>query len=159
NAGITEWRQLSYLAFEWADSYDSKEWHRLEAILAHEVELDYRDHLGWSATMSAKEFLQRGIDSAGDLVESMHHIGASKYKRIADDTVLGYHQVYNEYQRYPSKDDRKTVLASGNDLHEYRKIDGEWKLGGIKPRGRMSHFNFENVYPNGEASEGGKNES
>lgn len=45
--------------FEWAESYDSKDWKRLEQCIAPTLRIDYRSFLNrlWEA-MPAKEFVQ-----------------------------------------------------------------------------------------------------
>jgi scytalone dehydratase len=54
-----EYLTLSRITFEWADSYDSKQFDRLEAILAPEVTLDYSEAFGQKPlTMPKKEFMK-----------------------------------------------------------------------------------------------------
>ena len=45
--------------FEWAESYDSKDWKRLEKCIAPTLRIDYRSFLNklWEA-MPAEEFLK-----------------------------------------------------------------------------------------------------
>ncbi|KAL2851924.1 hypothetical protein BJY01DRAFT_244858 [Aspergillus pseudoustus] len=38
-----DWQAMSEVTFEWADSYDSKQWVRLEAITAPHITLDYSE--------------------------------------------------------------------------------------------------------------------
>ncbi|KAF2468946.1 Scytalone dehydratase [Lindgomyces ingoldianus] len=63
--------------------------------------------------------------------------------------MTGYHQVRTEYKRYktPQKTD---VEATGQGLtlmvHCYKKINGVWKLAGMKPGGRMNEFNFDKIF-------------
>lgn len=51
--------------------------------------------------------------------------------------------------------DKKEIEATGQDLtmmlHFYKRIDGKWKLAGVKPTGRMSEFNFEKIFTAGSA--------
>ncbi|OCL15441.1 Scytalone dehydratase, partial [Glonium stellatum] len=83
-----------------------------------------------------------------------HHISRSKFVKTSADEVTGYHQVRTEYKRYTSMD-KKEIEATGQDLtmmlHFYKRIDGKWKLAGVKPTGRMSEFNFEKIFTAGSA--------
>jgi scytalone dehydratase len=82
-------------------------------------------------------------------VDCIHHIGGSKYDRTGPDSVTGYHQVRTEYKRYKTLE-KKEVEATGQGLtlmiHWYKKIDGEWKLAGTRPGGRMNDFNFDKIF-------------
>lgn len=87
---------LSRITFEWADSYDSKQFDRLEAILAPEVTLDYSEAFSQKpVTMSREAFMKLSDhpNRLGGIVDCIHHIGGSKYDRTGPDTVTGYHQV------------------------------------------------------------------
>lgn len=54
-----EYLTLSRITFEWADSYDSKQFDRLEAILGPEVTLDYSEAFGQEPrSMSKKDFMK-----------------------------------------------------------------------------------------------------
>lgn len=82
-------------------------------------------------------------------MDCIHHIGGSKYDRTGPSTVTGYHQVRTEYKRYKTLE-KKEVEATGQGLtlmiHWYKKIDGEWKLTGTRPGGRMNDFNFDKIF-------------
>ena len=85
----------------------------------------------------------------GGIVDCIHHVGVSKYDRTGPDTVTGHHQVRTEYRRWKTME-RKEVEATGEGLtvmlHFYRKVDGVWKLEGVKPLTRMNDFNFEKIF-------------
>jgi scytalone dehydratase len=85
----------------------------------------------------------------GGIVDCIHHIGGSKYDRTGPDTVTGYHQVRIEYKRWKTME-KKEVEVEGQGLtmmlHYYQKINGVWKLAGVKPTGRLSNFNFEKIF-------------
>lgn len=91
-----EFLALSRLTFEWADSYDSKDFSRLAAILAPTVTLDYSEAFGQKPiTVSRGDFLKLSTNEnrLGGIVDCIHHIGGSKYDRTGPDSVTGYHQV------------------------------------------------------------------
>lgn len=115
--------------------------------------MDYSEVNGhkWDS-MPAEEFV--GIMShagfVGDpLVHTQHHIGASKWERISDEEVIGHHQLRAAHQRYTGPD-KKTVENKGHGhatiKHFYRKIDGEWKFAGLRPRVRWNEFEFEKIF-------------
>ncbi|PSN65991.1 scytalone dehydratase-inhibitor complex [Corynespora cassiicola Philippines] len=150
-----EYMALSRITFEWADSYDSKQFDRLAAILAPEVTLDYSEAFGQKPiTMSKESFLKLSDNPnrLGGIVDCIHHIGGSKYDRTGPDTVTGYHQVRTEYKRYKTVE-KKEVEATGQGLtlmhHYYKKVDGKWKLAGTKPGRRMNDFNFDEIFAEG----------
>lgn len=91
-----EYLALSRITFEWADSYDSKDFSRLEAILAPQVTLDYSEAFGQKPiTMSKSAFmaLSNNENRLGGIVDCVHHIGGSKYDRTGPESVTGSHQV------------------------------------------------------------------
>lgn len=93
-----EYLALSRITFEWADSYDSKDFSRLEAILAPTVTLDYSEAFGQKPmTLPREDFmkLSNNENRLGGIVDCIHHIGGSKYDRTGEDSVTGYHQVRN----------------------------------------------------------------
>jgi scytalone dehydratase len=93
---FAEFLALSRLTFEWADSYDSKDFTRLSSILAPTVTLDYSEAFGQKPlTMTCDAFLKlsNNENRLGGIVDCIHHIGGSKYDRTGPDSVTGYHQV------------------------------------------------------------------
>lgn len=69
--------------------------------------------------------------------------------------MIPWEKVRTEYKRYKTLE-KKDVEATGQGLtlmvHWYKKIDGEWKLAGTKPGGRMNEFNFDKIFTEGSAS-------
>lgn len=67
------------------------------------------------------------------------------------DTITGHHQVWVEYKRYKTMEKKKSeVEARGQGLtmmlHYYKKMDGKWKLVGVKPQKRLEEFNFPEIF-------------
>lgn len=70
------------------------------------------------------------------LVRTQHLIGASKWKKSSDTVIIAYHQLQSSQTRYENvgleaiKDEstRRVTIR-----HLFRKINGTWKLEGIKP--------------------------
>ena len=115
--------------------------------------MDYSEVNGhkWDS-MPAEEFI--GIMShagfVGDpLVHTQHHIGASKWEKISDEEVIGHHQLRAAHQRYTGPD-KQTVENKGHGhatiKHFYRKVDGDWKFAGLRPRVRWNEFEFEKIF-------------
>ena len=102
--------------------------------------------------MPAEEFVRvmSHIGFVGDpLVHTQHHIGASKWSKISDDEAIGHHQLRAAHQRYTALD-LKTVESKGHGhamvKHFYRKVEGEWKLAGLRPTVRWNEFEFEKIF-------------
>ncbi|KAL8909512.1 MAG: hypothetical protein Q9207_000192 [Kuettlingeria erythrocarpa] len=148
-----DYLSLSEITFEWGDSYDAKDWRRLRAILAPTLMIDYTEVNGhkWEA-MSAEDFvgIMSHVGFVGDpLVHTQHHIGASKWEKVSEEEAVGYHQLRAAHQRYTASD-RRLVENKGHG-HAiitlfYRRIDGEWKLRGLRPTIRWNEFEAERIF-------------
>jgi len=147
---------LNACLYEWADSYDSKDWKRLEKCIAPTLRIDYRSFLGklWEA-MPAEEFLAMISDQKvlGDKnLMTQHFIGASKWEYVSEDEVIGWHQLRVPHQRYKDET-RKEVVVKGHahsaNQHWYKKVNGEWKFAGLNPDIRWGEFDFDKVFAEG----------
>ncbi|OCL03575.1 conidial pigment biosynthesis scytalone dehydratase-like protein Arp1 [Glonium stellatum] len=122
--------------FEWADSYDSKDWDRLSKCIAPTLRVDYRSFLDkiWEA-MPAADFLAMISDPA-----------------VSDTEIVGYHQLRVPHQRYTDAT-RATVAVKGHahstNTHWYRKVDGVWKFAGLDPNIRWFEYDFDKVFAKG----------
>lgn len=83
------------------------------------------------------------------LVDTQHHLGGSKYVKVSDEEILGYHQLRAAHQRYTGED-RKEIEAKGHGhaliKHIYKKVDGEWKFAGLRPTVRWNEHEFEKIF-------------
>jgi scytalone dehydratase len=109
----------------------------------------------WDA-MPAKDFVAMVSDPGfvGDaLVDTQHFIGASKYEALSDGRIVGTHQLRAAHQRYTGPD-KKTVEAKGHChavmQHTYAKVDGEWKLAGLKPTMYWTEHDFSKIFTGGQ---------
>ncbi|KAF5532892.1 scytalone dehydratase [Fusarium mexicanum] len=150
---------MAAATFDWADSYDTKDWKRLEEILAPEVMLTFVSKVDYSAvigkpgdTMSAQDFVSMISDVnllGNPLISTQHFIGASKYEKLAETVATGLHQIRAAHQRHSSLD-KNIVEAKGHGhatmLHTYRKIEGEWKIAGIKPTVYWNEYDFDQIF-------------
>ncbi|KAH6676904.1 scytalone dehydratase [Plectosphaerella plurivora] len=147
---------LTAACFEWAESYDSKDWTRLERCIAPELRIDYRSFLNklWEA-MPAADFI--AMISAptvlGDpLLKTQHFIGGTRWEKISETEVIGHHQLRVPHQRYKDASMSEVVVkghAHSYNMHWYRKIDGVWKFAGLAPDIRWGEFEFDKVFVSG----------
>ncbi|KAG7290197.1 Scytalone dehydratase [Staphylotrichum longicolle] len=154
--GVTE------AAFEWADSYDSKDWERLRKCIAPTLRIDYRSFLNklWEA-MPAEEFIAMISDKSvlgNPLLRTQHFIGgASKWEKVSDTEIIGYHQLRVPHQVYTNSSLEKVEVkghAHSHNTHYYRKVNGEWKFAGLNPNIRWFEYDFDKVFASGRDSFG-----
>lgn len=103
--------------------------------------------------MPASHFMAMVTDDnfLGDpCVKTQHLIGASRWIKVSDHFVIGYHQLRAAHQVYTAPD-LKTVKLRGHshatNEHYYQKTDdGVWKFAGLKPTVRWNEHEFERVF-------------
>ncbi|CAK7207746.1 Scytalone dehydratase [Sporothrix eucalyptigena] len=143
-------------AYEWADSYDSKDWDRLRRCIAPTLRIDYRSFLNklWEA-MPADEYIAMISDPnvlGNPLLRTQHFFGASRWERVSDTEVIGYHQLRVPHQVYTDAS-LSTVAVKGHahsaNTHWYRKVDGVWKFAGLDPQIRWFEYDFDKVFATG----------
>ncbi|KAF2276975.1 Scytalone dehydratase [Westerdykella ornata] len=147
--------------FEWADSYDSKDWARLRKCIAPTLRIDYRSFLNklWEA-MPADEFVTMVSDKAvlGDpLLMTQHFIGGTRWEKVSDDEMVGYHQLRVPHQRYTDASRTHVALkghAHSSNTHWYKKVEGVWKFAGLNPEIRWGEYDFDKVFSEGRDSFG-----
>lgn len=158
---FSDYLGLNAALFEWTESYDSKNWDRLRACIAPTMRIDYRSFLNklWEA-MPAEEYIAMASspEVLGDpLLKTQHFIGASKWEKVSDTEVIGWHQLRVPHQRYT--DDTKTEIAvkghaHGTNQHWYKKIDGRWKFAGLAPEIKWGEFDWDQMFANGRDTYG-----
>jgi scytalone dehydratase len=102
--------------------------------------------------MSAADFMTMitSPEFLGDpCVKTQHLLGATRWQRTSDTTVVGHHQLRAAHQVYTGPD-LKTVKLRGHSYatneHYYKKVDGVWKFAGLKPTVRWNEHDFEKVF-------------
>ncbi|KAL9092560.1 MAG: hypothetical protein Q9165_004364 [Trypethelium subeluteriae] len=160
---VTHEEMLGCMAavFEWADSYDTKDWDRLSKCIAPTLRIDYRSFLDkmWEA-MPADEFLQMASDPnvLGDpLLKTQHFIGGTKWEKVSDTEIIGWHQLRVPHQRYTDASREKVAVkghAHSTNQHWYKKVDGVWKFAGLSPDIRWYEYDFDKVFASGRDSFG-----
>jgi len=147
---------LQSCLYEWADSYDAKDWTRLSKCIAPTLRVDYRSFLGkiWEA-MPADEYLAMASnpDVLGDpLLMTQHFIGGSRWEKVSEDEVIGYHQLRVPHQRWTDATRTKVAIkghAHSANTHWYKKINGVWKFAGLNPDIRWGEYDFDQVFAGG----------
>ncbi|KAK4106964.1 Scytalone dehydratase [Parathielavia hyrcaniae] len=154
---MAEYLGCTEAAFEWADSYDSKDWDRLRACIAPTLRVDYRSFLNklWEA-LPAEEFVAMVSDEAvlgNPLLRTQHFIGgASKWEKVSDTEIIGYHQLRVPHQVYTDASLKEVAVkghAHSHNTHYYTKIDGVWKFAGLDPNIRWFEYDFDKVFASG----------
>ncbi|KAN0105845.1 Scytalone dehydratase domain containing protein [Hyaloscypha variabilis] len=151
--------------FEWADSYDSKDWNRLSKCIAPTLRIDYRSFLNklWPA-MPADEFILMASDPkvlGNPLLKTQHFIGGTKWEKVSEDEIIGWHQLRVPHQKYTDETMTEVAVkghAHSTNQHWYKKIDGKWKFAGLNPEIRWSEFDFDKVFEEGREELGEKTE-
>ena len=105
--------------------------------------------------MPAEEFIAMisAPSVLGDpLLMTQHFVGASRWERESEDTVIGYHQLRVPHQRYTDAS-RSEVKVNGHahsaNTHWYKKVNGVWKFAGLCPDIRWGEFDFDKVFEDG----------
>ena len=120
-------------------------------------QIDYRSFLNkiWEA-MPAEEFIGMISDKSvlgNPLLRTQHFIGgASKWEKVSDDYVIGYHQLRVPHQVYTDESLSEVKVkghAHSHNTHFYRKVDGEWKFAGLNPNIRWCEYQFDQVFASG----------
>ncbi|KAL8784973.1 MAG: hypothetical protein Q9213_003634 [Squamulea squamosa] len=160
---FSDYLSLNATLYEWADSYDSKDWPRLRACIAPTLRIDYRSFLDkiWPA-MPADEYIAMASSPSvlGDpLLKTQHFIGASKWEKVSEDEVLGWHQMRVPHQRYVDEGMKEVKVkghAHGTNQHWYRKVEGAWKFAGLAPEIKWGEFEWDRVFEDGKERYGEK---
>ncbi|KAK0121640.1 Scytalone dehydratase [Cadophora gregata] len=151
--------------FEWADSYDSKDWERLRKCIAPNLRVDYRSFLDkmWEA-MPSDEFVIMASNPAvlgNPLLKTQHFIGGTKWEKVSDDEIIGWHQLRVPHQKYKDATMKEVAVkghAHSTNQHWYKKVDGVWKFAGLSPNIRWSEYDFDKVFAEGRETFGEEEE-
>ena len=98
-------------------SVSKQDWVRLRKCIAPTLRIDYRSFLNklWEA-MPADEFVAMASDPKvlGDkTLMTQHFQGGSKWEKVSDDEIIGYHQLRVPHQKY-TDETRSTVAVKGH---------------------------------------------
>lgn len=124
--------------------------------MAPTLRIDYRSFLNklWEE-MPADEFVKMASDPnvLGDkTLRTQHFCGASKFERVSDDEITGWHQLRVPHQRYEDETLSKVIMkghAHSTNTHWYKKVDGVWKFAGLCPDIRWFEYDFDQIFATG----------
>ncbi|KAK0759547.1 hypothetical protein N5P37_007735 [Trichoderma harzianum] len=136
---ISDYLSIRNVAFEWAESYDTKDWGRLKECLAPSVRLDFRSLRGaYHENLNPEEYSKILIGMIGDKrLKTQHFLGAGQWELQKDGLVRVAWQIRAAHQRYADETLAEVINhghGHGVTTHWYQKIDGVWKLEGVAPR-------------------------
>lgn len=93
-------------------------------------------------------------------LKTQHFCGGSKFEKVSDDEIMGWHQLRVPHQKY-TDETLSTVAVKGHahstNTHWYKKVDGQWKFAGLSPDIRWFEYDFDKVFAEGR-EELGENE-
>ncbi|RAK74425.1 Scytalone dehydratase [Aspergillus fijiensis CBS 313.89] len=143
--------------FEWADSYDTKDWERLRASVAPTLRIDYRSFLNklWDA-MPRDEFIRMASDPrflGNPRLRTQHLVGLSAWEKTADDAIVGRHQLRVAHQRYTDETLAEVAVkghAHGTATMWYARVEGEWRFAGVCPQINWTEFDYDQVFAEGK---------
>ncbi|KAI1734864.1 putative scytalone dehydratase [Xylaria scruposa] len=139
--------------YEWAESYDTKDWDRLAKCIAPTLHIDYRSFLDklWEE-MPAEQFvaMASGEKFLGNpRLKTQHFVGATRWEQISGTEITGHHQFRVAHQKY-ADDELKQVKVKGHAHGKgkilYRKVEGVWKFAGIQPDIRWSEYDHDKIW-------------
>jgi scytalone dehydratase len=114
--------------------------------------------------MPAEEFIAMISDKSvlgNPLLRTQHFIGgASKWEKVSDTEIIGYHQLRVPHQVYTDASLEKVEVkghAHSHNTHYYRKVNGVWKFAGLNPDIRWFEYDFDKVFAGGRDSFGEAN--
>lgn len=90
-------------------------------------------------------------DLVGDpLVCTQHLVGAARYEWISETEISAIHQIRAAHQRYSDSD--LTIVSHRGHGHGtakqwYKKIDGVWKLAGVRPEMYWVEHDLSKIFP------------
>jgi scytalone dehydratase len=91
------------------------------------------------------------------LLMTQHFIGGTKWEKVNDEEIIGYHQLRVPHQRYKDAS-RKEVVVKGHahsfNTHWYKKVNGVWKFAGLCPDIRWGEYEFDRVFEAGREEMG-----
>ncbi|EEQ33876.1 scytalone dehydratase [Microsporum canis CBS 113480] len=148
--------------FEWADSYDTKDWERLKKVAAPTLRLfdsepmeqiDYRSFLDkiWE-NMPRDEFILMASDPhflGNPLLKTQHFVGLGTWEKVGEDMIVGSHQLRVAHQRYTDDGFKEVAVkghAHGTATIWYTRAEGEWKFAGVCPKINWTEFDYDKVF-------------
>jgi len=115
--------------------------------------------------MPAEDFIAMISDKSvlgNPLLRTQHFMsGISKWEKVSDDEIIGYHQLRVPHQMYTDESMQKVTVkghAHSHNTHYYKKVNGVWKFAGLNPNIRWTEYDFDKVFASGRDSYGKEKE-
>ncbi|KAK9776222.1 putative Scytalone dehydratase [Seiridium cardinale] len=148
NLTLSDYVAMRNLAFDWADSYDTKNWDLLRQCLAPSIRLDFRNLQGsLHEALTPDEYVEILVKMIGDKkLRTQHFIGATKTECLDDGSVKVEHQIRVAHQRYENEDLGSAVTNKGHGhgvtTHWYKKFGCTWKIAGASSKLYWSEYDL-----------------
>jgi scytalone dehydratase len=110
--------------------------------------------------MSTDDFVAMASSTTvlGDkTLRTQHFIGGTKWEKVSDDEIIGYHQLRVPHQRYKDESQKEVIMkghAHSTNKHWYKKEDGVWKFAGLNPDIRWHEYDFDRIFESGRDEHG-----
>jgi len=123
--------------------------------------VDYTSFLNkkWDA-MPAEEYMKMASDPkvlGNPLLKTQHFVGCTRWEKVSDTEVIGWHQLRVPHQRYTDSSMKEVAMkghAHSTNKHWYKKVEGVWKFAGLSPDIHWGEFDFDRIFEEGrEAKE------
>ncbi|KAL6800777.1 Scytalone dehydratase [Trichoderma sp. SZMC 28013] len=136
---IQDYLSINNLAFEWAESYDTKDWGRLKESLAPSIRLDFSYLRGEKhENLTPESYSTILIGMIGDKrLKTQHLLGRGQWELQKDGVVRVAWQIRAAHIRYADETLAEVTNhghGHGVTTHWYKKVDGVWKIEGVAPR-------------------------
>lgn len=105
--------------------------------------------------MPADDFVAMASDKlviGNPLLNTQHFCGGSRYEKVSDDEIIGWHQLWVPHQTYTDETKKEVAVrgyAHSTNQHWYKKVEGVWKFAGLNPDIRWQEFDFDKVFEAG----------
>ena len=108
----------------------------------------------WEA-LPADEYVAMASDPhvlGNPLLMTQHFVGSSKWEKVSDTEVIGWHQLRVPHQKYT--DETKTTVAvkghaHSTNQHWYKRVDGKWKFAGLAVYMKWGEYDLDKVFERG----------
>jgi scytalone dehydratase len=107
--------------------------------------------------MEAEDFIAMISDPGflgNPLLKTQHLLGSTEWVKVSDTEIIGHYQLRAAHLRCTTPDhkvEEKRGHSHATNEHYYRKVDGVWKIAGLKPYIRWDECEFESIFKGFEA--------
>ncbi|KAK4508695.1 hypothetical protein PRZ48_002434 [Zasmidium cellare] len=139
NVTFPEDQAFRQLTYNWAKSFDTKEWDLLRSITRDRVELDYQglNPKQVVQVMSREDFVEGfAKKTPGDeRLQTQHLIGGMVFSKTGTNTAKRDFQVRARYLKHFEDGSVKEWTAGilGTHFYERDGVEGDWGLAGLRP--------------------------